>query len=247
MNTFHAGNVLPVSLIASALIGFLAIASVLVFPFSTSVVADMRLSPTSRTVGVGETFDVSVVVEARVPVNVFAGDLMFDKDTLEVEAINYNTSIADLWAEEPWYSNGEGTLNFAGGTTRSGGFSGTDTLLTITFKTLKEGAGALVISKAQILQHDGLGTNAELAPTIDALFTIEDEESPQENLVQRSTLPASYAVVTTPPSTDLNGDGKQSIADVSIFLMNMGGDPQRFDFNLDGKVNLKDFNIILGE
>lgn len=241
------GNILPATLLASALVGFLTVASLLVLPFESGVVADMRLSPSSKTVTKGEQFVVEVIVESHIPVNVFAGELSFDTDTLHVESIDYNTSIADLWAEEPWYSNGDGTLTFAGGTTRPGGFTGVDSLISITFSAQKEGAGSLAIRNAHILQHDGLGTEATLASPIDALFTVEAMPVRQkENLVQQSTAPATYAVIKTPPTTDLNSDGKQSIADVSILMLNMGTNDMRFDFNLDGKVNLKDFNILLG-
>lgn len=242
----QTGNALPVSLFATAIIGFFTVMSLVILPFQTDVVADMRLSPNIKTLTLGETFVVDVVVESKVPVNVFAGDLSFDTSTLQVESIDYNTSIADLWAEEPWYSNGDGTLTFAGGTTQSGGFTGTDTLIKITFRTLSEGSGSLVINNAQILQHDGLGTEAALAAPIDAIFTIEEEAPTHTNLVQKSALPSTYAVVETLPTTDLNGDGRQSIADTSIFLMNMRSNDSRFDFNLDGSVNLKDFNILLG-
>jgi len=241
------GTVVPATLVASAVLGLIAFMSFLALPLSTDVVADMRLQPTSQTIAVGETFTVNIIVEATVPVNVFAGKLTFNNDTLSVESINYNTSIADLWAEEPWYSNGAGTLNFAGGTTQRGGFTGTGALLTITFKAITEGTGAFIISKAQILKHDGLGTDVELAKPIDALFTVQDTASSSEasTLLQKDILGTTYRVVETAPSRDLNGDGKQSIADASILLLNLGSQDMRYDLNLDGKVDLKDLNLVL--
>jgi hypothetical protein len=243
---FEYGSILPVTLVASALIGFFAITGFAVIPTLSDPLADMRIEPISRAVTLDDTFTIRVVVEASVPVNVFAGELFFDNDTLEVESINYNTSIADLWAERPWYSNGEGRLNFAGGTTRSGGFLGTADLLTITFRAKGEGSGSLVIHDATILQHDGLGTDAPLEAPIDALFTIDDEETaPVENIIAKDDSGSSYRVISELPSTDLNGDGKQSVADISIFMLNIAGNDPRFDFNLDGKVDTKDLNLIL--
>ena len=52
-------------------------------------------------------------------------------------------------------------------------------------------------------------------------------------------------IVKERPSTDLNGDGRQSISDISIFMINMAGDDPRYDFNLDGAVNTKDLSILL--
>jgi hypothetical protein len=237
-------------MIASAFIGFATFIGLVVLPLSTRVLADMRIEPAIKTVVAGETFDITIVVESRVPVNVFAGELLFDTTTLAVESIDYNTSIADLWAEEPWYSNGEGTLTFIGGTTRPGGFTGTDDLITITFRAKETGAGSLVISDATILQHDGLGSEATLAEPIDAIFTVRPEATStatgtETNLIQAVRLGSSYNVVTSLPSTDLNGDGRQSIADTSILLLNMGSRDPRYDLNGDGAVNLTDLNIIL--
>jgi hypothetical protein len=240
------GNIVPVSLVASALVGFFAVMSFLVLPFETGVVANMSLSPASKTLVVGETFTVDVIVESQVPVNVFAGELFFDKHTLQVESIDYNTSIADLWAEEPWYSNGDGTLKFIGGTTQRGGYTGSDSLIKITFRTINTGVGALAIADAQILQYDGLGTDAVLAEPIDALFTVEAQPVAGTNVLQQTAVPSRYAVVPTIPSTDLNNDGKQGIADVSIFLLHVGSKDPLFDFNMDGEVGLTDLNILLG-
>ena len=126
---WRSGSMVPVSLLASAFVGFVAVMGFLVLPLTQDHVAQMRIEPIRKTLTTGETFTVEVIVESFTPVNVFAGELSFDTNTLQVESINYNTSIADLWAEEPWYSNGEGTLNFIGGTTQSGGFTGEAILL----------------------------------------------------------------------------------------------------------------------
>ncbi len=246
----HAGNILPITMIASAFIGFATFIGLMILPVSTTTVADMRIEPTNKTVVVDETFDVSIVVESRVPVNVFAGELLFDTNTLEVVSIDYNISIADLWAEEPWYSNGDGTLTFIGGTTRSGGFLGTDTLITITFKAKEEGGGSLLISDATILQHDGLGSEAVLAEPIDALFTVTEQSTTSTtttdaNLIQAVRMGSTYNVVQSLPSTDLNGDGRQTIADTSTLLLHLGSSDMRYDLNGDGAVNFTDFNIIL--
>ncbi len=237
------------SLLASAIIGFLAVVGLLVLPMATDVVADMRIEPNFKAVALDETFTVDIIVESSVPVNVFAGKLLFDNTTLSVVSIDYNTSIADLWAEEPWYSNGDGTLSFAGGTTRPGGFTGTDSLITVTFKGIGEGRGKIAIEDANILQHDGMGTDAALAQPIDALFTISATNTAtgtsDTNLIATAVTPTTYHVVNEVPSKDLNGDGRQSIADASIMLLNIGSDNARYDLNLDGSVDLKDFNMVL--
>lgn len=207
--------------------------------------ADMHVEPRSGTRTVGETFVVDVVVEAREPVNVFAGNLLFDPNILTVESIDYNTSIADLWAERPWYSNGDGTLNFIGGTTQPGGFVGNGSLISITFRTDAVGQAAISMEEVRILRHDGLGSDALVAEPIDAIFTVEDEELQQQIVVQKSAVGPEITVLPEPPSTDLNGDGKQSIADVSIFMGHLVSQDMRSDFNGDGTVNTADMSILL--
>lgn len=244
---FRKGNIIPVTLIASALVGFITVLSLLAVPDALAPVTSMSLQPLQKTLALDEVFTVDVVVESTIPVNVFAGELLFNQDTLEVQSIDYNTSIADLWAEKPWYSNGNGTLNFIGGTTKKGGFTGDGKLITITFKAKVQGAGTLYIKNAQILQHDGLGTNAPLQVPLDALFTVETANSSSTaiNLLNQQSQASTYEVVPQLPSTDLNGDGKQNISDVSILLLNIGGGDLHYDLNLDGLINLEDFNIVL--
>jgi hypothetical protein len=242
-----AGNIIPATLLASAFLGFIAVLGFVMVPQDSALNTSMRLEPLSKVLTIGETFTVDVVVESSVPVNAFAGELFFDTKSLAIQAIDYNTSIADLWAEKPWYSNGEGTINFIGGTTRTGGFIGTDKLITVTFKATSQGSGSLFIRDAQIVQHDGLGTDAPLSKPIDALFTITPEQATgtPSNLLVQDSIGSTYRVVEEKPSTDLNGDGKQTIADISIILINIGSTQLRYDLNQDGKVDLKDMAIIM--
>lgn len=243
---FKKGTVAPLALGASVFIGLIAILGITVIPIEIKPTTDIRIEPTNKAVVVHEIFEIEVIVESSVPVNVFAGELHFNPDVLMVKSIDYNTSIADLWAVLPWYSNGDGTLNFGGGTTLKNGFQGTDTLIKVTFETLREGEGIISMNTPRVLLHNGLGTDAQLPKPIDAILTVRKAFSDEENLVIMSTKGTSYTVAQKIPSTDLNGDGKQSIADISIFMLNIAGNNSRYDFNLDGQVDLKDLNILLG-
>jgi hypothetical protein len=100
-----------------------------------------------------------------------------------------------------------------------------------------------VINNPRILLHDGMGTDAELKPSIDALITVENEE----NLLQQNTdrMVAPITITQEPPDTDLNGDGKQSIADVSIFMIHLASQNMRSDLNGDGTVNTADLSLLL--
>ena len=238
------GTIIPIALLAGVMVGAMSLLAAFVLTESASN-ADMRIETRTQNVRVGDTFTADVVVEARVPANVFAGELLYDPSILQVVSINYNTSVANLWAEKPWYDNGAGTLNFGGGTTKSEGFTGTSLLLSTTFRTIKPGNGTLSLKDARILLHDGLGTDATLGAPIDTVLAIEEFAS-TTNMVLESPSAAHYQIYDTKPSPDLNGDGKIGIADVSIFMMHFHSNDHRYDFNSDGNVNLKDLNILLG-
>ena len=212
----------------------------------TNPAANMFISPNTGAVITGEQFTIEVKVSATVPVNVFKGEVIFNPNLLLVERIDYNTSIADLWAEEPWYSNGDGTLNFIGGTTRPGGFTGEDTLITVTFATRDSGNAAIGLSGARILRHDGHGTDIDLAQPVEAVFAVNDEEQLRNRTVlNKSELGPDVSVLPEAPTPDLNKDGKVSMADMSIFMQHLASGNLRSDFNQDGRVSTADMSILL--
>lgn len=231
-------------LLAGVLFAFISLFGILLIP-SERPRADMHIEPQSGTARREEAFTVSIVVTTEVPVNVFKGELYFDHTTLRVASIDYNTSIADLWAEKPWYENGDGTINFIGGTTRSGGFLGTGALMTITFIPITIGPSTLGIVEARILAHDGLGSDVPLKESIDALFTVDASIIEAETVAIPSPHPATITVMHESKNTDLNGDGENGITDLSIFMVGMVRSDPVLDFNNDGKVGLSDLSILM--
>ncbi len=239
------GSIAPVHLIATA---FIALATILGLSTVTlNPIAEIKIEPLEKVVEVGDIFEIQIVVEATQPVNVFSGVVTFNPEVLRIKSIDYNTSIADLWVDIPWYSNGDGTLTFGGGTTRAGGFTGKDHLIKVIFETLKEGDGIIKIKDSRILKHDGLGTDVELADAKEAIFTVTTAKSSEEGPYTGTEQATTYKVATELPTTDLNGDGQQNLADISIFMLKMASNNPQLDFNLDGKVDLKDLNILLSK
>ena len=240
---FRRGYAAPALLAATAFLALASVVGIAIFPMDTKPLAEIFITPDEKIAVIDEIFTIAIVVDASVPVNVFAGQLQFNPQILYIQSIDYNTSIADLWTEEPWYSNGDGTLSFAGGTTQKGGFTGTDTLIEVTFRTIREGSGVIALQEPRILLYDGLGTDVPLTDPVEVLLTVKNSDTQKQPVPTPKN--TSFIVAETLPVTDLNNDGKQSIADVSIFMMNIASSEGRFDFNLDGKVNLKDLNILL--
>ena len=241
---FHKGNTLPIILAIGAIFSVATVLHLVANPATAIPQVEIRTIPKSGLITLGKTFTVSLVVQSSIPVNAFQGEILFDSTILEVTSIDYNTSIADLWVQDPWYSNGDGTINFAGGTTKEGGFVGEGVLLDITFTGVSQGAGSIEIKSARILKHDGLGTDADVQIPIDSVFTIEDT-TPYDVMRTKNIRDTSFTVSKKIPSTDLNNDGKTNIADVSIFFLHLAQKNLRSDFNLDGKINTSDLSIIL--
>ena len=235
------GTILPIALLASALIGLMTVGGVIFSTFSSREAA-MTIDPTALTAVPGNTFTISVLVSSALPVNAFTGMVTFDPAVLTVAHIDYNTSIADLWTEEPWFSQGAGTINFTGGTTRAGGFIGTGALLVVTFQATQPGDAKLQLHNARILQHDGLGTDAPLSLPIDTIFTVVQDNL--ETIISDDTT-AAVTVTTTFAPTDLTHDGHTTLGDISVFLLYLATGDSRGDVSGDGHLNTTDLSIIL--
>jgi hypothetical protein len=239
------GMIPQYALFAGVFLALLSLVGVAIVPVDEPLVT-VRMEPQNGVVIRDGVFSVRVMIDAGTPVNVFKGEVQFDHTKLQIESIDYNTSIAELWAERPWYANGEGTMNFIGGTTRTGGFLGTGELITIHFKSVALGEAVLSLRDTQVLAHDGLGSDVPLTEPLDALFTVSDTTVESKAVTLKESVPASVSVVETLPDTDLNDDGEQTIADVSIFIAGFLTGDARFDFNGDTSVDTSDLSIIMG-
>lgn len=207
-------------------------------PKETHMGTSMRIEPNQLSIEGEKDFTIDVIVESNEPVNAFAGILNFDEAILEVARIDYNTSIANLWTQTPWFTKGEGTITFAGGATQPGGFVGSGTLLTVKFKGKSATTTPLILTDTRILKHDGLGTDAQLQTTLNALFTIKPLLPPNEFIAQ--SIPSEIIL-----NTDLNNDKVTTLTDVSIFMLHLASQNLLSDFNNDKKVNAADLSILL--
>lgn len=232
-----SGYALPATLVAGAIFGLLTLSSIIMIPEATPPIASMSIDPTDLTIKPAEEFKIDVIVNSIEPVNAFSGVLKFDEKVLKVSRIDYNTSIADLWAQEPWFNKGEGTISFAGGSTRTGGFIGTGSLVTVYFTGISPETTNLKLIEPRILKHDGLGTDIPFNQPIDAVFTINPDK--------QEVISSLKVVREMAANTDLNNDGKTTIADISVFMLAITTGDIKADFNHDGKVTMADFSILL--
>lgn len=165
--------------------------SLFLFNFSPASLfaATLSFSPATGTYEQGKAFVASVVVDsADTEVNVAESEIIFDSSVFSVQSVSKEGSAFSLWTVEPKFSNADGTISFGGGSPSP--FTGKKTILSVTFKGLKEGDGTVsfVKEKSSVLAADGKGTNA-LSDTKGATYAIskaaaktpkETETSPKE-------------------------------------------------------------------
>ncbi len=170
---------------------FLALAASMFFmlvPFLVSAAgADLSFSPASGTFQVGQEFSVKVILDpAGAKVNVAEATINFDNQFLSASNVSKDGSVFSLWTADPTISNSGGTVTFSGGTPSA--FSAKSTVVTITFKALKNGTAKVSFSKGSVLAADGKGTNV-YSGGLDATYTISSA-APQPSAPAPSSAPS---------------------------------------------------------
>lgn len=164
--------------------------------YGTAEAATLNLSPTSGSYSVGHSFSVSIVASSPdQAMNAAEGTLSFPADKLQVVSLSKESSIIGLWAQEPSFSNGAGTVNFEG-VILNPGFTGiAGRILKVNFKVKTAGAAPLSFPSGSILANDGKGTNI-LTDLGSASFTF-----PGATPIPTPTPPSPSGPVNTRPSS----------------------------------------------
>lgn len=185
----------------------------------------------------GERFQVDVYAVAAEPVNAVDISLQFPRDKVEVTGIDRGQSVITLWTEEPKVVGDR--VEMSGGTYRRG-FKGKHLIATINFRALNTGVADIGVGNIQFLKGDGSGNVVETIATDDgevSMYVLNENETP-------GNLAAKVELIVV---TDIDGDGKVTLRDISAFMAAWAGDGRIFDFNGDGKMTFKDFGIILAD
>ncbi|MFA5051930.1 MAG: carboxypeptidase regulatory-like domain-containing protein [Patescibacteria group bacterium] len=121
--------------------------------------ATMYVSPSTKTVNVGDSFTVTIGVNTGgVAINSAQATVSYPANLLEATGIS-SQGIFTLWAINPSYSNASGTATFAGGLPSPGYTGASGTAIGIVFRAKAQGSAKVTISGASILANDGLGTD----------------------------------------------------------------------------------------
>lgn len=168
----------------------------------TVFAADLLVSPASGTYSAGQTFTVSIIADpAGDSVNAVEAGLTFDKAKLSVVNVSKTGSAFSLWTTEPSFSNTAGTISFGGGSPTP--FKVRSTLMSVTFRTLAEGAGAVSFGTASVLAADGRGTDV-LKGKIGGTFTVSATAAPTPTPTPKPEEPAKQPDEPTKKPEDNN-------------------------------------------
>jgi hypothetical protein len=211
--------------------------------FTNGATTTLFFSPQgNETIPPGGTTSIDINVNTNVPINAMGVTISYSSSTLEIVGISKQKSVFDLWTEDTSISEDDGLIHFSGGTTLPGGLIGTGTLLTITVRAKTPGKTKLDFTNVQAYPSDGTGRAIitivhSITYTILAMTPIGIISGDGASINPGAIL-----------SSDLNGDGKVDLVDLSILIVKMMGpyDP-RYDLNSDGNLNLGDMATLLSK
>ena len=172
-----------------------------------------------------DEFPVYLEFSTKSPINAVGGVVSFPPDMLKVESLSRISSSIDIWAEEPEFSNTQGTIKFSGGIIGNKDQAIPEgRVFVINFRVLKTGKGTLAMKNGQLLANDGIGTNIFTGSNVLTVYTREAGR----------------------PSPDINGDGVISASDVnSLYIKTFKSYDEKYDLNGDGKVSWADVKSLI--
>lgn len=198
-------------------------------------VSYIKLVPSETIVAEGSRFSLDIFAFAHVPVNAVDITINFRPGSVEVLGVDRGQSVLTIWTEDPVIAKDKVTL--AGGTFRRG-FVGEHRIATLELRALKPGNSEFIVTEAELLAGDGRGTPVRVVESNNSAveFLIYDENTDSATI---------GAAVNLAVVTDLDGDGKVTLRDVSAFMASWFSRDMVYDFNDDGLMTFRDFSIIL--
>ena len=136
----------------------LIILFIAIFFFShNALAASLDLNVGKNILQTGEDFTLTVSLNTEGDsINTLAGDLNYDNNFIQAEAINLGASFISFWVEKPELKT-PGTIHFSG-ITPGGIFSSGGEVFKVIFKTKNAGDTVLALNNANLFLNDGKGT-----------------------------------------------------------------------------------------
>ncbi len=208
---------------------------------SNSQQSTVRLKASEPTLEAGRPFSVDVFVSAHVPVNAVELEVSVPPN-VKVTGIDRGQSVITLWTQDPYVQNQ--TVHLSGGTYRKG-FIGEHLIATINAEALTSGIAEFTVRDVLLLAGDGSGTRVTLTDGFDGAklyIAREDGTFADGEAVGLDAASATVIVVT-----DIDGDGRVTLTDISSFMAAWSSRNRVYDFNGDGRMTFRDFGIILSD
>lgn len=182
--------------------------AVMISSVAFSYAADITFTPSTGTFKQGKSFTVDVYVSNNnQTINAVSAAITYPSDLLQITSINKDSSIIKLWAEEPSFSNAQGTAKLEGVILNPGFSSARGKVVSINFVAKKAGTAAVVVGSGSVLANDGnasnvtgtLGTGSYEITTVAETPTAEEVVKP---VVSVRTVSAPELRSLTHPSQD---------------------------------------------
>lgn len=208
--------------------------------------SSIRLETSQSSVRAGERFEINVFANAKVAVNAVDIQLNFPTDQIKILGIDTGESVITLWTRDPYVENN--TVYLQGGTFRRG-FIGDHLIATINAQAVETGLAKVTVGDATLLAGDGSGSKVAVSKNDDetsSIFVAASDGTYTE--IDPSTadlrLKSSASIVIV---TDIDGDGRVTVTDISRFMLGWASRTVVYDFNGDGFMTFRDFGIILSD
>jgi hypothetical protein len=200
-------------------------------------VSYVRLETSDTVIEAGSRFTVDVYAYAHVPVNAVDITLRFDSEVVEVLEVDRGQSVLTIWTQDPIIEQDKVILR--GGTFRRG-FIDEHKIASIDLQAKQTGQSSFKATDVVLLAGDGAGSPVSVAESLDSNVSLY--------VYDENTTPESIGVdVNVKILSDLDGDGKVTLKDISVFMAAWHNKDKFYDFNGDGRMSFRDFSIILAD
>lgn len=229
----HKSSFKTVRFLFPALITSIAVLTASII--SSTDASYVKLVTSKNSIETGGRAAVHVYVVAKTPVNAVDITLKFDFDMFEVIGVDRGQSVITLWTQDPIIEKGKVTLR--GGTYQKG-FIGEHKIATVNLKPKVTGSANLSVTDVMLLAGDGTGAEVTVTETNDStigLYVYDQNLDPDKISIN----------VEINILSDLDGDGKVTLKDISIFMSDWRTKDKIHDLNGDGKMTFRDFSILL--
>jgi hypothetical protein len=191
----------------------------------------------SNPVPAGDEFQVDIMAYAHKPVNAISLAIAIPKDAIEVLGIDRGESVITLWTKDPYYDNGKVYLE--GGTYRKG-FIGEHKIATLNVRSKAPGTVAFATAEAELVAGDGQGSAIAANYEEERKVVVVTKDNTQTD----GSIASDIEILVV---TDINSDGKVTLADIQAFMTNWATRKVVYDFNSDGSTTFRDFSILLAD